>query len=211
MDEELSLRERKKIQTGRTIWTTAVDLFLERGFDAVSVKEIAEAAEVSKMTVFNYFPTKEDLVVHPLAQHTDEPARVIGSRPPGTTPVEAWHAHFMRALAERDAATGLSDVPLVRKVQDLIRDTPALFQRALSFRQDGRRSLARALGEETGEVTARLMAEQILAVRDSLVEMNYLAMRAGTSADDRYPDAVADAELAFGLLRDGHGGLLRRA
>lgn len=211
MDEELSLRERKKIQTGRTIWTTAIDLFLDRGFDAVSVKEIAEAAEVSKMTVFNYFPTKEDLVVHPLAEHTGDPARIIAERPAGTTPVEAWHAHFTDRLAARDASTGLSDVPLVRAVQDLIRDTPALFLRALGFMKEGRRLLAVVLERETDAVTAALLADQILSARETLVDMNYLALRSGLTADTQYPHAVAAAERAFTLLRDGHGGLLRRA
>jgi AcrR family transcriptional regulator len=57
------LRERKKQATRQRISDIATRMFVERGFDAVTVAEIAEAAEVSKMTVFNYFPRKEDLVV----------------------------------------------------------------------------------------------------------------------------------------------------
>lgn len=55
MTEGMSLRERKKLQTRHRLLTAATALFAERGFDKVSVAEIAEAAEVSKMTVFNYF------------------------------------------------------------------------------------------------------------------------------------------------------------
>src|ERR1700693_1737805 len=58
---ELGLRERKKRQTRQLIFDTAHRLFGERGFESVTVAEIARAAEVSEVTVFNYFPTKEDL------------------------------------------------------------------------------------------------------------------------------------------------------
>jgi AcrR family transcriptional regulator len=56
------LREMKKAQTRQIIAETAADLFRRRGFDDVTVDEIAQGAQVSKKTVFNYFPTKEDLV-----------------------------------------------------------------------------------------------------------------------------------------------------
>src|SRR5437764_10720607 len=62
MSQELGLRERKKQRTRELIAETARRLFIERGFEAVPVAEIARAAEVSEATVFNYFPTKEDLL-----------------------------------------------------------------------------------------------------------------------------------------------------
>ncbi len=61
MSDQQSLRERKKRATRQAISNVATRLFLERGFDEVTVAEIAEAANVAKMTVFNYFPRKEDL------------------------------------------------------------------------------------------------------------------------------------------------------
>ncbi len=64
MEGELGLRERKKLRTRQLIAETARRMFTERGFDAVPVAAVARAAEVSEATVFNYFPTKEDLVFH---------------------------------------------------------------------------------------------------------------------------------------------------
>src|SRR3954468_6075529 len=76
------LRERKRARTHAAISEAAIALFLERGFDHVSVAQVAEAAEVSKRTLFAYFPAKEDLVVHRFADHETEAARVVGPRPP---------------------------------------------------------------------------------------------------------------------------------
>ena len=59
---ELGLRERKKLRTREAIATVALDLFAERGYQQTTVAEIAEAAEVSKGTLFAYFPSKEEIV-----------------------------------------------------------------------------------------------------------------------------------------------------
>lgn len=61
-------------------------MFLERGFDKVSVAEVAAAADISKPTLFRYFPAKEDLVLHRFADHEDEAARVVTARAPDETP-----------------------------------------------------------------------------------------------------------------------------
>ena len=81
VDGKPGLRERKKQRTHAAISEAAIALFLEHGFNQVSVAQVAEAAEVSKRTLFAYFPTKEDLVVHRLADHETEFARVVRARP----------------------------------------------------------------------------------------------------------------------------------
>ena len=80
------LRERKRAQTQRSIWSEAIALFLEHGFEAVTVNRIAAAANVSKMTVFNYFPTKEDLVITPMREHIGDAAHAGACARPGRVP-----------------------------------------------------------------------------------------------------------------------------
>src|ERR1700748_497169 len=92
--EQTGLRARKKARTHDAIADAAISLFLAHGFDQVSVNDIAAAAEVSKPTLFRYFPTKEDLVLHRVADHNGEAARVVRARQPGVSPVAALHRHF---------------------------------------------------------------------------------------------------------------------
>jgi AcrR family transcriptional regulator len=100
-------RERKKQATRQHIAMTAVRLFLERGFDDVSVAEIADAADVSKVTVFNYFPSKTDMVFE-LAE-TADPAGAVRDRLPGETPLDAIRHYYNGALERRAEWTCLHD------------------------------------------------------------------------------------------------------
>ncbi|GAB3989365.1 TetR family transcriptional regulator [Actinoallomurus acanthiterrae] len=187
------------------LWSTAIDLFVERGFDNVTVAQIAAAADVSKMTVFNYFPTKEDLVLRPMEEHVGEPARVVRDRAPGQSAVAALRDAFLAALAERDAATGLNDFPGVLGVQRLLIDTPSLAQRALALGHRSRQLLGEELARCTGsaDVLAHVAAAQFIGARETLVARNVRRLLDGESADDVYPEAVADAESAFDLLETG--------
>ncbi|MEU8876053.1 TetR/AcrR family transcriptional regulator [Streptomyces javensis] len=205
MDGKPGLRERKKQRTHAAISEAAITLFLEHGFNQVSVAQVAEAAEVSKRTLFAYFPAKEDLVVHRLADHEAESARVLRARPPRTTPLTALREHFLKGLRERDPITGLNDHPQILKLTRMILDTPSLVARMERFKAGAERELAQALREtaDTPELTARLAAVQIVAVQWSLAQDNTQRVTYGEPADDRYPGAVADAEHAFALLENG--------
>src|SRR5262245_37222436 len=126
MTEEPGLRERKKRRTREAISHAAVSLFLEHGFDHVSVAEVAAAADVSKMTVFNYFPTKEDLVLYQIADHVDEFATVVRTREPGEAPLAALRRHFLTDLEARNPTTALSDDPRFLAFQRMIMSTTSL-------------------------------------------------------------------------------------
>ncbi|MEV7806562.1 TetR family transcriptional regulator [Microbispora sp. NPDC088329] len=96
-----SLRERKKAKTRRTIQEEAMRLFAEQGYDATTVEQIAEAAEVSPSTFFRYFPTKEDVVT----QDDYDPIllEAIKAQPADLPPLTALRAAFRSALESMGA------------------------------------------------------------------------------------------------------------
>ncbi len=172
----ISLRERKKQLTYRAISDAAIAMFLERGFDKVSVAEVAAAADISKPTLFRYFPAKEDLALHRFADHEDEAARVVDGRSPDESPLAALHRHFLAGLDRRDPVTGLCDVPQVLAFHRLLYGTPALVARLYAYQGRSEAALARALGDG---VAARLAAGQIVAVLRILAEENWRRIDAG--------------------------------
>jgi AcrR family transcriptional regulator len=192
------LRERKKQQTYDALSEAAIALFLKRGFDEVSVTDIAEAANVSKPTLFKYFPTKQDLVLHRIADHRHEAARVVAAA--GAPPVQALREHFLAGLTARDPITGLNDHPQVLAYYKLVFTTPALTTRLHQFMDDDEHALAEALG---GDLNGELLAAQAVSVQRVLSRRNWEAITAGQRAADRYLDAVTEAETAFDGLPIG--------
>ncbi|CAL9301469.1 TetR family transcriptional regulator [Streptomyces sp. R02] len=191
---ESGLRERKKRRMYRTVSDIAIRMFLERGFDAVSVAEVAAAAEISKPTLFRYFPAKEDLVLYRIADHEEEPARVVRE---GPTPLEALRRHFLEGLERRDPVTGLNDDPEVLAFHALLYGTPSLVARLYRQLERTEEALAEALG---GGLDARLAAGQVVAVRRILAQENWRRIAAGERLDDVREDAVTAAERAFDVL-----------
>ncbi|MFJ4539065.1 TetR/AcrR family transcriptional regulator [Streptomyces tibetensis] len=192
------LRERKKQRMYETVSDIAVRLFLEKGFDAVSVAEVAAAAEISKPTLFRYFPAKEDLVLYRIADHEGEAARVVAEA--GAAPVEALRRHFVDGLERGDPVTGLNDHPDVLAFHSLLYGTPSLVARAHAHQERSEAALADVLG---GDLDARLAAGQIMAVLRVLALDNWRRIAAGERVADVRPDAVAAAERAFGRLAAG--------
>lgn len=206
MNDELGLRERKKLRTRAAISAAAIGLFLERGFDTVGVAEVARVAEVSKRTLFAYFPTKEDLVLHRFADHETDAADVVRARPPGQGPLAALREAFVRGLDAREPVTGLCDLPEVVAVFRLVTGTPALVARLAEFTSAGEVALAAALAEAgVPPPDAGLAAAQISAVRRTLATANMAAVAAGVAAAEQYPEARVTAERAFTLLSSGVG------
>ena len=124
---EIGLRERKKQKMYERVSQVAIRLFMEKGFDAVSVAEVAAAAEISKPTLFRYFPAKEDLVLYRIADHEDEAARVVAGR---AAPLDALRRAFLDGLERCDPVTGLNDHPEVMAFHRLLYGSPALVARA---------------------------------------------------------------------------------
>ncbi|MEL7992065.1 TetR/AcrR family transcriptional regulator [Streptomyces albidoflavus] len=209
MSDMGGLRERKKAETYRRLSETAVGLFLEHGFERVTVADVAAAAGVSKPTLFRYFPAKEDLVLHRLADHEGEVGAVVAGRPPGCSPLAALRGHFLAGLDRRDPVTGLNDEPGVLAFHALLYGTPSLVARLHTHQERDEAALAEALapadsGGETGAgVGERLAAGQIVAVRRVLAQENWRLIAAGGRADDLAEEAARVAGVAFDQLCRG--------
>ncbi|MFF2619487.1 TetR/AcrR family transcriptional regulator [Kitasatospora sp. NPDC058046] len=200
MIEPTGLRARKKARTRDAIAEAAVSLFLAHGFDQVSVSDIAAVAEVSKPTLFRYFPTKEDLVLQRFADHQGEAARVVHDRPSDVSPMAALHAHFLDGLDRFEPVTGLNDHPAVVDFHRLVFTTPSLAGRLLQYMLADEQALAEVL-DPGPDVQARLRAAQVIAVQRVLARANWQKIADGRSARDVRPEAVADADQAFAHLR----------
>jgi AcrR family transcriptional regulator len=132
-----SRRERKKQQTRDLLERTARRLFAERGFEQVSIAEIARAADVSEATVFNYFPTKDDLVYGGMQTFQDALLWAIRERPAGE-PVLAAFSRFVLELGSLLAAAEAGAVEELGRVSRLIASSPALLTREAELARDVR-------------------------------------------------------------------------
>ncbi|MGW7089376.1 TetR/AcrR family transcriptional regulator [Streptomyces sp. NPDC054871] len=204
------LRERKRQRMYQAVSDAAIALFLEKGFEKVPVAEVAAAADISKPTLFRYFPTKEDLVLHRFADHVDEAARVVAERPAKRSPLDALQRHFLDGLERQDPVTGLCDNVHVLAFHRLLYGTPSLVARLYAYQERSERALGEALSEAGAAgprpddaLAARLAASQIIAVQRILALENWRRMDAGESAEAVWPDAVTAANRAFGQLRSG--------
>src|SRR3712207_9515451 len=92
-------RARKKAQTRTLIRETAQRLFAERGFEAVTIADIATAADVAVQTVFNHFPTKEDLFFDGHTPWIEGAAEAVRAPGPGLAPPEGLHAYLVERIA----------------------------------------------------------------------------------------------------------------
>lgn len=99
------LRQRKKALTRQHIADTAARLFAERGYENVAVSDVAREAVVAEQTVYNYFPTKQQLVTDREEEIQDRLCLLIRSRPPGSTPAAAIRAFVLGVVA------GIRDIP----------------------------------------------------------------------------------------------------
>src|SRR3954471_15388159 len=121
----MSLRERKKAQMRQLIADTARRLFAERGFEAVTVNEVARAADVAPATVFNYFPTKEDLFYSGLEAFEEELLVAIRGRARGESILAAFGSFVMTprgllAAKEAEAVERLAGITRVITESDAL-------------------------------------------------------------------------------------------
>ncbi|GAB3568087.1 TetR/AcrR family transcriptional regulator [Amycolatopsis endophytica] len=198
----MGLREEKKRATRRHISDIATGLFAQRGFDNVTVAEVAEAAGVSKMTVFNYFPRKEDLFLDRHDDRLRELERVIRERPGGEDVTTALRRYHHELVAQRHALAGTR--PGTVGFLSILYASPALITRTYEQSRETADLLATLLAEETGDpVAARLTANLVAATLDSIYEHACRRMLDGDDPNDVHRDQPAVIDRAFDLLENG--------
>ena len=181
-------RERKKAATRQAIADTALRLFLERGYEQVGVREIAEGADVSVSTLFNYFPQgKEALVFDEDARNEAALVRAVTDRPPGQTSPQALRAYltgFVDSAHTRD--------PRFADFQRLVQETPALREYSHTMWLRHEHALADALADQTGRPHGDLICA--VYARFTLETLAFARSR---------PDPVAAIDQACLLLDQG--------
>jgi AcrR family transcriptional regulator len=166
------LRARKKQRTHQLIAQTAWRLFAARGFEQVTVAEIATEAEVSEATVFNYFPTKEDLIFHRMQAFEEELLSAISDRPAGESIVQAFGRFAIQArgyLASDDkrATEGM------REAARIISGSPALLARQRQIFERYTDTLAAVIAQERAmapdDVEPWVVANALIGLHRALI------------------------------------------
>jgi AcrR family transcriptional regulator len=195
------LRERKKQETRDRLAHIATMLFIEHGFDNVTIPAIAEAADVSKMTVTNYFPLKEDLVFDAHELVVDSLARTVRARLPGESALHGLRRAFLAALGGGyPVLTGHASPGFAR----LVHENPRLRSREREIDEQREQALAAALAEATAttpdDLATRLAAAHLAAAHRVLFQLVRALVRAHTPPAETDRRAAAAAEQAFSQL-----------
>jgi AcrR family transcriptional regulator len=206
MSTEPGLRERKKEQTRQAIAATAHRLFSERGFDAVTVAEVAKEADVSEGTVFNYFPAKEDLFYSQMELFEATLVDAVRMRPPG----ESALAAFRRFVLERSRVLGEEErADVIATSARIIGASPVLQAREREVVAVYTDELAALIAEETGadaeDAEPRAVAHALMGVQRALTHHIRASVLAGKRGPRLAADVRAQGKRAFARLERGFG------
>jgi AcrR family transcriptional regulator len=194
MTDDGDWRARKKAATKQSIQEHALRLFVEKGYDATTVDEIADAAGVSHMTFFRYFPRKEAVVEYdeydPLLEE------LVAARPPHEPPLTALH-NAIRAGLEKILSAD-RDALLIRT--RLVLRNPVLRSRNLIAQDTTRDLFARALARRAG-----LPEPDLAATVQASAALGAIAPAVMAWAEDDGEDLIALIDAAFAALRAGQG------
>ncbi|MCQ4042374.1 TetR/AcrR family transcriptional regulator [Streptantibioticus rubrisoli] len=197
------LRELKKQQTRERISHVATLMFIERGFEQTTIADIAQAAGVSKMTVTNYFPRKEDLFFDAYEEVVDGPSRTVAERSPGESALAALRRKYLADCEAHAALLGRISPGFAR----LTVESPALRTRLREIYDQQEQALARTLIEEVGAegVAPRVAAAQLSGVQRVLFHEARRRCEAGQDEEEFFTGLAAAAREAFGLLEPALG------
>lgn len=204
MAGEEGLRERRKQRTRRLISETAWQLFADRGFERVTVGDVARAAEVAEATVFNYFRTKEALVFQGMEAFEAALLEAIRSRDPGETAVSALR-RFLLAQGRVAQEPSIGDV--IAQTARMVEASPALRVREGEILDGHAYALARLLAEDTGaapdDPEPLAAAHALMGVHRTILRSTRRAALAGHRGD-RLAEHVQD-QIARAIAVVEHG------
>jgi AcrR family transcriptional regulator len=185
------LRERKKAKTRAAIQEQAMRLFRERGYEATTVEQIAEAAEVSPSTFFRYFPTKEAVVMYDVL----DPILIEAFRrqPPGLSPIQA----LRNGMREVFDALPAEDVEVMWERADLMKAVPELRATMIDEFLRSLQLMAGALGERVGLPADDFGVQTLVAAAAGVMMVGWLG------GDDPRTDFIARVDRALDLLEAG--------
>lgn len=194
---DLGLRERKKARTRRLIAETAARLFAERGYEHVAVSDVAREAEVAEQTLYNYFPTKEQLVTDRDEQIQDRLGELIRSRPAGVTPAAAVRDFLLEVVA------GIRSIPSEQwrgELGYLSAISPTVHRLALELTHRHAAAMAQAISatSDVPSEIAKLQGVALASVLQIIIDEAGGRTRGGRTqaqiADELYPivDNVLD-------------------
>jgi AcrR family transcriptional regulator len=206
MADELGLRERKKQATRGRITAVALALFDEHGFDKVPVSWVAREAEVSEATVFNYFPTKEDLVYAGMEAYEGDLLEAVRGRPKGTSVVSAFREHVLQprgALASADPAL----VEQIAVTARVVAGSSALQAREQQIVDRATGELADLVAAERrpgiGDMESWVVANALMGVSRAAIRVAHTGACEGWSARRIARAVVTRARRSFAVLEQG--------
>ncbi|MHC3815926.1 TetR/AcrR family transcriptional regulator [Streptomyces sp. NBC_00341] len=207
------LRERKKRQTRQHLSDVATGLFLERGFDAVTIAEVARAADVSVNTVYNYFPTKEDLFLDRSSGIVDRLSRYVRGRDRGESAADAVLRELRIQVESVSPAVGLMEG--YESFMRVIQGADGLKARLWHIQQEALLRLEETLleesGAEPGDPVPVLVAGQLSWVHSTLMGYIGREMVAGRRAAEVSRDALVLLDDIEDLLGEKVLNYARRA
>jgi AcrR family transcriptional regulator len=203
------LRERRKQEARRTISGVAMAMFEARGFDEVTISQVAEAARVSKMTVTNYFPRKEDLVFDRAEEIIGSLAEAVAARAPGESLLAAVRRDYAERIAAGDVTLGVPTPAFAR----MVGGSHALTSRRREIADLTEQALAAEIAREAGgdSPRQRIVAAQLASVHRVLFAEGTRRILAGEPCDEVGPALGEAAREAFDLLEPSLGGYCVRA
>jgi AcrR family transcriptional regulator len=201
------LRERKKQQTRQAIHDAAMRLFAERGFEATTIADIAEAADIAPRTFFAYFPSKEEAVFPKYDTAHAEFDRILRERPAGTTALEA-----LRTWVEKAAHEYIPAPDRMLLEAKLKRESPAVAACDLRHTREFERRLAEAVGEDLGEPADALRPRLVAAAATAALtassdSADSLLERDPQAAEAMFADPMAFIDDALRFLEAGLAAL----